>query len=382
MSVEPFLKRSVLLHKKRVSKSNTKSCGTRQSRTVLSVCRITDIIRQTSWPQPAEVSRDPLKPEGSGVTGVLDNCDFRHHIDLTERERLEKRRENKMKTLLIVLLSVLLFLPGALLAQQQASTSSQGQQSGQAILSKAESLKGSTVVDPQGQQLGKVDSVTLDMMSGQISYVVVEPDKGNKHIPVPYNMFGLMRDGQLVLNMDKDRLDTAPSYEKRDQPNWSNQYWSQQVASFWGMAPVGIMTGQASGTQQTATMGSSTQQPATGQPTPMATQPPTGTSQQPVGSAGGPATQPGGTATDTTTQPMGGSGVSSAQPGSTATDTSTQPMGGSPLSPDTGSSTQPMGTTQQPSTSEQSMGAASSPSSDTTTQRPMDTTTQQPGIGR
>jgi sporulation protein YlmC with PRC-barrel domain len=175
-------------------------------------------------------------------------------------------------------------------AQQQGASNQgkqqQGAQAGQNLVAKADKLKGSEVVNTQGQKLGKVDSIGLDLQSGKISYVAVEPEKGNKLVPVPFNMFGVLRNQQLVLNVDKDRLDAAPSFGKNSQPNWANTYWTQQVANYWGAAPSGIMVGQASSTgtgatsQQPTPMGSSQSTTNQQQQQPQGQQPPSGEAQQ------------------------------------------------------------------------------------------------------
>lgn len=208
-----------------------------------------------------------------------------------------------MKGLSILIAVLLLALSvGTALGQQQQQRGSMANQepqrsgqTGQALLAKADSLKGSDVVDTQGQKLGKVDSVTLDLMTGGISHVTVDTGRGDKLIPVPYNNFGVLRNKQLVLNMDKDRLDAAPSYAKSAEPNWDNQQWAQQVAGYWGARPSGAMTGQA----PSATSGSS-QQPAamsSGQPT----------EQQPMGASSQPPQQPVGSGSQPpgVSQPMG-----------------------------------------------------------------------------
>lgn len=166
----------------------------------------------------------------------------------------------KVFSILIMLLLITLTPWTASAREQQGSD-----KAGQELLTKADAMNGSDVVDSRGKKLGKVDNVALDLQSGRISYVVVDPGKGDKLVPVPYNMFGVLRNKQLVLNIDRDRLDAAPSYGKRGEPNWANQQWTQQVASFWGAAPSGTMTGQtangpAAGSQQPTPMGTGSQQ--------------------------------------------------------------------------------------------------------------------------
>lgn len=224
--------------------------------------------------------------------------------------------------------------------QQQGAASSQGQSDGQGgpgILVKADSVKGTAVIDSSGQNLGKVDSVALDLFSGKISYVVVNPGSGDKLVPVPYDMFGVKSDKRLVLGVDKNKLDAAPSYAKSSQPNWTNPQWAQQVVNFWGKIPSGIVAARtspstASSSQQPATMSTSQQPPAS--------------SQQPTTMGGG-STQPAGQgATGNQTQQPMGSGSTQPPPGGQrpmgqgpAQDQPSQPMGSGQPTPQTSTGT-------------------------------------------
>ncbi len=203
-----------------------------------------------------------------------------------------------MKPFHILVMSLLLLtiVAGSAYAQQQqgATTSSQGQQTGQSqqmsqpttqqqqartqaqldVIANADKLKGTKVINNQGQDLGKVDHVALDLQNGRISYVALDVGSGKGLIPVPYNRFGVMRNQQLVLDTTKDRLSQAPSFAKGRQPNWNDQNFAQSVSSYWGSAPSGIVTAQAPAS------------PTSSQPIPMSQQP-TGTGQQqtPMGSS-------------------------------------------------------------------------------------------------
>ncbi len=120
------------------------------------------------------------------------------------------------------------------------------QSSGEDMIVHSDQLKGSDVVNPQGEKLGTVNTIALDLSNGRISYVVVDPGMGHNLIPVPYNAFGVMQNQQLVLDVNKARLEQAPDYAKSSQPNWADHSFDQRVASFWGKAPAGLMKeGQA-----------------------------------------------------------------------------------------------------------------------------------------
>ena len=80
---------------------------------------------------------------------------------------------------------------------------------------------------------------------------------GKNLVPVPYGMFGLMRNEKLVLNVDKARLAQAPNFGRFSQPNWADSRFSRQVTNFWGSEPTGTMAGRGmqGGSSQPAPMG-------------------------------------------------------------------------------------------------------------------------------
>jgi sporulation protein YlmC with PRC-barrel domain len=146
----------------------------------------------------------------------------------------------KVVVLMIASSVLALLFAGGAIAQQRGMSSSDNQ-----MLINADKLKGSDVVNPQGDKLGTVQNLALDLTNGKISYVVVDPGFGKNLVPVPYGMFGLMKNEKLVLNLDKARLAQAPGFGRYSQPNWSDSNFDQQVAGFWGMEPTGVMTGRA-----------------------------------------------------------------------------------------------------------------------------------------
>lgn len=137
-----------------------------------------------------------------------------------------------------------------LFAQQSQQSQDQQAGSSQLLIAKADALKGTDVTNEKGEKLGKVDSVNLDLSTGKISYVAIDPGSGDRRVPVPFDMFGVTRGKKLILRMDKNRFGQAPSYPKDKQPNWADAGWTNWVSSFWGMAPSGVMTAQAGGQQQ------------------------------------------------------------------------------------------------------------------------------------
>ena len=77
-----------------------------------------------------------------------------------------------MRKVLLVLIGfsmLALFSAGGAAAQQTSTPSS-----GAPMLMNVDKLKGSDVVDPNGNKLGSVENVALDLSTGKISYIVVD----------------------------------------------------------------------------------------------------------------------------------------------------------------------------------------------------------------
>ncbi len=111
---------------------------------------------------------------------------------------------------------------------------------GQRVIVAPNSLKGSTVVDPQRGALGRIDDVVVNPATGTISYIVLEPGTKDRLIPIPFPAFEITTGKQLVLDVDEGRIYTAPSYPKGGTPNWSDPVFHQRVKAFWGYLPSGV----------------------------------------------------------------------------------------------------------------------------------------------
>jgi len=111
---------------------------------------------------------------------------------------------------------------------------------GQKVVLSSASLRGSNVIDPQRDPLGRIDDIVLNHATGAISYVVLEPGTKDRLIPIPFGAFRVTTHGHLVLDIDEGRIYTAPSYPKGGRPNWSDRVWDWRVANFWGRLPSGV----------------------------------------------------------------------------------------------------------------------------------------------
>jgi sporulation protein YlmC with PRC-barrel domain len=87
------------------------------------------------------------------------------------------------------------------------------------VLLSTETLLGSDVKNPQGQDVGDLKQLMLDPHTGRVMYAVVAIGgflgMGGKTVIVPWNALEVGRDGKsLVLNVSPQMLQQAPAYEK------------------------------------------------------------------------------------------------------------------------------------------------------------------------
>jgi sporulation protein YlmC with PRC-barrel domain len=149
----------------------------------------------------------------------------------------------KKYSVLLSMLTVLgLMLVSGVLAQpsappeqsQSASQSSQSNPSSsghqpdaltavQGVLLSTETLLGSDVKNPQGQDVGDLKHLMLDPHTGRVMYAVVAIGgflgMGEKTVVVPWHALEVARDGKsLVLNVSPQMLPPVSAYEKGKEP--------------------------------------------------------------------------------------------------------------------------------------------------------------------
>jgi len=89
----------------------------------------------------------------------------------------------------------------------------------QGVLLSTETLLGSDVKNPQGQDVGDLKQLMLDPHTGRVMYAVVAMGgflgMGEKTVVVPWHALEVARNGKsLVLNVSPQMLQQAPAYEK------------------------------------------------------------------------------------------------------------------------------------------------------------------------
>jgi sporulation protein YlmC with PRC-barrel domain len=106
----------------------------------------------------------------------------------------------------------------------------------------ASSLSGDSVVDRNGESLGEIKEIMVDVPTGRVAYAVLSfggfLGMGDKLFAVPWSALILDTDKkQFILDIDKDRLKDAPGFDKDHWPSMAQPTWASTVCRFYGIDP-------------------------------------------------------------------------------------------------------------------------------------------------
>ncbi len=106
----------------------------------------------------------------------------------------------------------------------------------------ASTLIGDTVVNARGEDLGKVEEIMLHIDSGKIAYAVLSFGGfigiGDKLFAIPWEALTLDEDNhRFILNVDKERLERAPGFDKDHGPDMADPKWGREIYRYYGYKP-------------------------------------------------------------------------------------------------------------------------------------------------
>jgi len=102
----------------------------------------------------------------------------------------------------------------------------------------AEKVEGTSVYNLAGEKLGTVEDVMLDKVSGKAIYAVMSFGGflgiGEKYHPLPWSTLKYDEGrGGYVVNLDKRKLESAPTYAMDDDFRWTPEY-GRSVDRYYG----------------------------------------------------------------------------------------------------------------------------------------------------
>ena len=106
----------------------------------------------------------------------------------------------------------------------------------------ASSLKGDNVVNHQGEALGKIEEIMIDLDRGRIAFAVLSfggfLGMGDKLFAIPWQAFSVDTvQKRLILNAKKELLEKATGFDKSNWPNMADPTWGSTVYGYYGYKP-------------------------------------------------------------------------------------------------------------------------------------------------
>lgn len=106
----------------------------------------------------------------------------------------------------------------------------------------ADTLTGDKVVNRQKEALGKIEHLMIDIDKGRVAYAVLSfggfLGMGDKLFAIPWSALMVDTDEeQFILDIDKQRLEAAPGFDKAHWPNMADHTWGAEVSTYYGAKP-------------------------------------------------------------------------------------------------------------------------------------------------
>jgi sporulation protein YlmC with PRC-barrel domain len=106
----------------------------------------------------------------------------------------------------------------------------------------ASTLKGDKVVNLQGEDLGKIEELMIDLNRGRVGYAVLSfggfLGMGDKLFAIPWEALAVdITEKRFVLNVDKELLKRAPGFDKNNWPNMTDPAWGAELYGYYGYKP-------------------------------------------------------------------------------------------------------------------------------------------------
>jgi sporulation protein YlmC with PRC-barrel domain/Cu/Ag efflux protein CusF len=110
-------------------------------------------------------------------------------------------------------------------------------------LHRASEMIGTEVENPQGENLGKIEEIVIDPVDNSVAYAVLSfggfLGLGEKYFAIPWRALQHRGEGgeTVVLDVDKERLENAPGFNKNDWPDMANRSWGEEIHAYYGQQP-------------------------------------------------------------------------------------------------------------------------------------------------
>jgi len=104
----------------------------------------------------------------------------------------------------------------------------------------ATSIIGDSVRNLQGEDLGDIEELMINLRDGCIAYAVLSfggiAGLGDKLFAIPWQTLQLSpEEHAFILDIRKEKLENAPGFDKDNWPNMADIDWANRVHNFYGV---------------------------------------------------------------------------------------------------------------------------------------------------
>ncbi len=103
----------------------------------------------------------------------------------------------------------------------------------------SDKVEGTVVYNREGEKLGTISNFMVGKRNGRVEYAVLSFGglfgMGERSYPLPWGVLTYDTDkGGYVVDLDKDRLEGAPSYDRGSDPSYDRSY-GEQIYGYYGV---------------------------------------------------------------------------------------------------------------------------------------------------
>ncbi|WP_094228805.1 PRC-barrel domain-containing protein [Methanolobus psychrotolerans] len=109
----------------------------------------------------------------------------------------------------------------------------------------ASDIKGISIENPQGEDLGNIEDIMIDLDSGMVAYTVLSFGGflgiGEKYFAIPWEALGKKSgENKFIINVDKEKLKNAPGFDKDNWPRneeKAHREYVNKISEYYGYKP-------------------------------------------------------------------------------------------------------------------------------------------------
>jgi PRC-barrel domain len=122
-----------------------------------------------------------------------------------------------------------------------AQTDAPGAMTGKPLI-ESDRVEGTTVYDPQGNNIGSIKRLMIEKVSGKVAYAVMSFGSflgvgGDEHT-IPWNKLDYDTSlGGYRTDITQDQLQGAPAFSRNRETDWSDRDRERELHDYWRVPP-------------------------------------------------------------------------------------------------------------------------------------------------